>query len=94
MATIKAHGDTDIGEISVVITGDDKVESIESSDSDVVQFLKDRIANADGYMANAYHPEAGTMLQAYASCLLLFRDREIEIDGDIGEIEFEEGVVY
>lgn len=95
MAKIIANGQTIIGKLEVVIEGDATVEKIECADDLIEEEIKDGIANADGWIANAYHPEANTMLQAYAYLLGLFDEKDIKVEGFIGEIPHdEEGVVY
>ena len=94
MARIIAKGETEFGEIGVIITGEQYVSSIESDDDSVVMFFADHIEAADGEMANAYHPESNTMLQAFAFCQMIFDKDDIAVEGDIGEMEYEDGVIY
>ena len=94
IAKIIADGNTDFGRIKVVVEGQEKVESIEANDEYMKDILKKGIKDAKGKMANGYHPEADTMLQAYALCLMFFIEDDISIEGDIGEIPYEPGVVY
>ena len=94
MATIRAKGKTEFGEKDIAIEGRRKVEKLSSSDRSFAIFFKDCIRRSEGHMANAYHPEADTMLQAYAFCTNLFELKDIHVDGDIGEMESREGVVY
>ena len=94
MATIKAKGMTDYGYIEVSITGDSKVESVESGDPFLDSYFWELIKGGKGRIANNYHPENGSMMQAYASCLLLFKQDDISIYGDIEEMDWQKGVIY
>jgi len=95
MAKIIAKGNTEeFGKIKIEIIGSEKVDKIICDDEDVKAFFAGHIKDADGEIANGFHPESDTMLQAYAFCLMVFDYKDIHIEGDIGEIEFEEGVVY
>lgn len=96
MARIIAEGQTIYGKIRVSIEGNQMVKKITCDDDDLIEKeIRDGIANADGWIANAYHPEPDTMLQAYAFLLGLFDEKDITITGDIGEIpNDEEGVIY
>lgn len=95
MAKITAKGTADFfGKIEVVIEGDRTVEKITCDDDDVREFFEKSIKNGDGEMANAYHPEPNTMLQALAFCISMLPQGKVTVEGDIGEIESEEGVIY
>ena len=94
MAVITAKGKTRYGQMDVKITGEHAIESIESSEDYVADFFRERIAAADGYMANGYHPEQNTMLQAYAYCTTIFNWQDIHVDGELEQMESEEGVIY
>ena len=95
MAKITANGDTvGFGRIKVEIIGEEKVEQIICDDDGMKAFFADHIHDADGEIANGFHPESDTMLQAYAFCLMVFDYDDIAVEGDIGELECEEGVIY
>lgn len=94
MATIKAKGKTKYGKMDIVISGEHMVEKIYSPDVGSVGFVHKLIHGSYGWMANGYHPEPDTMLQAYATCSLLFNPDDIEVDGEIEEMENDPGVIY
>ncbi len=94
MATIRAKGQTEFGERDVTITGAEKVENISASRKSFAEFVKEGIRLGEGSLANGVYPEPNTMLQAFAVCRMLFREQDITVDGDIGEIEYEDGVIY
>lgn len=95
MAKITAKGTADFfGDIEVIIEGDENVEKITCGDDSVKRFFEYHIKEGHGMMANAYHPEPKTMLQALAFCIMIMPQCKITVEGDIGEIECEEGVIY
>lgn len=94
MAKITANGETELGNIEVIIEGDELVNEISCNDSTVKNYFVKSISQADGVIANDYHPEPNTMLQAYAFCCNVFNREDVKVDGNIGEIEYEEGVIY
>lgn len=94
MSTIKAKGTTKYGDIVVTITGDESVKAISTGDKYLDSVFWKSIKEGEGSLANNYHPEKGSMLQAYAFCRTLFREKDISVNGDIGEIDSEEGVIY
>lgn len=94
MTVIRAKGKTKYGELEIRVTGDAAIEKIEC-DPSVSVIIQDAIRNADGWMANGYHPNGGTMLQAYAYLTGLFGYDAVKVDGDLEEIPGgEEGVLY
>ena len=94
MAVIKANGETELGRFDLTISGEEKVESIESANKWFKGFALQQINKGEGSLANGYYPEPNTMLQAYAFCRGLFRAEDITVSGDIGSIEYEPGVIY
>jgi len=94
MNQITAKGQTDFGYLEITITGDQNVQQINCEDPVIVSFVADGIRNAGGWLANNYHPPENTMLQAYAYLVNLFVQGAVTVHGDIGEIPFEEGVIY
>lgn len=93
MAVITAKGKTKLGDLSVRISGEKKVEKIDC-DPSASWYFEQAINRADGWLANGYHPEAGTMLQAYALLVCMFGYNAVTVDGDLDEIPHEEGVIY
>lgn len=94
MATIRAKGKTDFGEMDILIEGAGKVERVSSSIERFANFVREGIHRAEGSLANAFYPDPDTMLQAYAFCKMIFRQDDITVTGDIGEMEHKEGVIY
>lgn len=95
MAKITATGGTWLGTISVEITGNRKVESVKCNNPAVEDIIRHAIDNAEGWMANCYYPEAGTMLQAYAYLTNIFDYRAVKVVGDIGKMpKAKEGMLY
>lgn len=96
MATITAQGNVDrYGKAKITVTSDSSEElKITGEPGALVTAYREGIESGEGYMANAYYPEPGTMLQAYALACNLFGYRNVKVDGDIGTIPSEEGVVY
>ena len=95
MAKITAKGTMEyFGDIEIVIEGEKYVEKITCEDDDVRAFFEDRINAGAGELANSYHPEPKTMLQALACLIGSLWKADIETEGDIGELECEEGVIY
>ena len=94
MAEITAKGKTKFGDLSIRIIGEKMVEDIEC-DPGVAWYIERAINNADGWIANDYHPEAGTMLQAYAYLTNIFGYDAVTVEGELEEIPHgEEGVLY
>lgn len=97
MAVISVGGKTKrFGNIKwVKISGTEKVDKIESSDAFFAEIAPDELRLFDGYMANAYYPENGTMLHAYLWLCSLFGEENVKVEGDIGEIPHgDEGALY
>lgn len=94
MAVIRANGETELGRFDLTVSGEEKVEKIESGNRWFEGFARKQIANGEGSLANGYYPEPDTMLQAYAFCRGLFKEEDISATGDIGEMECEPGVIY
>ena len=97
MAKITANGMTTIGEIKIEITGDGRVEQIECEDRAFKEFVETAINNGTGWIANGYHPPAGSMLQAYAFLTNVYANYDdVEVEGDIGEIPMSDdpNVIY
>ena len=93
MARIEASGELSYGKFEVVVSGNGQVENIECSEL-IKKYVTDSINNAIGTIANNYAPEGGTMLQAYAFLVDLFGADNVTVDGDIGEMPYEPGVIY
>lgn len=93
MAVIKAKGELPYGNFEVIVNGEKRVKSIECSDL-IKPYVKEAIHKAKGTIANGYAPEADTMLQAYAFLSEMFGADHVTVDGDIGELPYEEGVIY
>lgn len=94
MTVISARGKTKFGDLNVRISGEKMVEKIEC-EPDMAWYIRTAIDRADGWMANGYHPNGGTMLQAYAYLTGLFGYDAVKVDGDLEEIPGgEEGVLY
>lgn len=94
MATITAKGITNHGYQEIQITGEKRVESIVCSDGAFMMFVETSINKARGQMANGYVPPARTMLQALAVLTMLYDYRNVTVDGDIGEMPHQPGVIY
>ena len=94
MAVIRAQGKTIFGLQSVVIQGNESAKEIICSDGAFRQVIQESIETASGSIANAYHPKAGTMLQAYATLTESFGYNDIQVEGDIGKIPYKKGVIY
>lgn len=86
MAKIIADGDTFYGRMHIEISGAEAVEDIACDDDAFKVYTQKSIDDADGWMANAYHPPAGTMLQAFAFLTNIFGYDNVTVDGNIGEI--------
>ena len=94
MTVIRAKGKTMYGEYEIRVTGGKMVESIEG-DPAMVDIVRLAVQNSEGKIANGYHPESGTMLQAYAYLTGLFGYNAVEVEGKLDEIPGgEEGVLY
>ncbi len=93
MAVITAKGKLPYGTFDVTITGDETIKTIECSDL-IRKIITNGIRKAEGTMANGYRPEGNTMLQAYAFLVDMFGEDNVSVDGDIGSIPYEEGVIY
>ena len=94
MATITARADTIYGKMSLKIEGTDKIESVSTGDDWLDDWVWHNIKTNRYSMANNYKPEPDSMLQAYAFCLSICNWDDISVDGDIGEIPYEPGVIY
>lgn len=94
MAKITAKGKTEIGRYEVEIEGEGMVDSIKSPDAWFARFIKGQIRKAEGHLANGFYPEPNTMLQAYATCRLIFKEDDISVDGDIGRMEVDPDNIY
>lgn len=94
MTVISAKGKTKFGNLIVKISGERLVQEIEC-DPGAAWNIRTAIDKAEGWIANGYHPEGGTMLQAYAYLTGLFGYDAVKVDGDLEEIPSgEEGVLY
>ena len=94
MTVISANGKTKYGDLEIRVTGSKRIDEIEC-DPAVSAIIENAIRNADGEIANGYHPEGWTMLQAYAYLTGLFGYDAVTVDGDLEEIPGgEEGVIY
>ena len=94
MVKIMAKIKSDIFNTDITIYGDGLVSRIECKDSFAKQAVVESIRKGTGQMANSYHPLPNTMLQAYATILQYADADDIDVDGDIGEIPYDDGVVY
>jgi len=87
------HGlETLTGTRKITITGDKNlmVRDIRCEDRAFVTLVRACIDSASGYIANCYHPDPGTMLQAYATLVCIFRNYgDVEAKGDIGSIPYD-----
>ena len=94
MTVISARGKTKFGDLNVRISGEKMVEKIEC-EPDMAWYIRTAINRADGWIANGYYPEAGTMLQAYACLTGLFGYDAVTVNGNLEEIPGgEAGVLY
>lgn len=94
MTIISAKGETEFGVLNVRISGEKMVAEIEC-DPGMESYIRTAIDRADGWIANGYHPEGGTMLQAYAYLTMLFGYDSVTVDGKLEEIPGgEDGVLY
>lgn len=94
MTIITVKGQTEYGYAEVKIAGDKYVKSIECPDDYIKKIIKNGIEHGDGYMANRYHPEENTMLQAFAYLTILFPSSNVIVEGTLETIPYEPGVIY
>ena len=80
--------------IEVTIKGDKYVDSIECDDLYIQNSIADMIKKGEGYMANGYHPEPNTMLQAFATTIQIFEYDKVKVEGELDEIPYKTGVIY
>lgn len=95
MTIIKGHITSDFFDCDIEISGDTVVQDIKCADRVAKHIVTEQIRQGEGYLANDYHPEPDTMLQAYA--LLTQYSNNITVDGELEVIPYEEdqeGVVY
>ena len=57
-------------------------------------FVRVCVRNGEGRCANSYYPEPNSMLQAYVFLLMIFDPKDVKIEGEIEDIEYEKGVIY
>lgn len=94
MTVISAKGKTKYGDLDVRVTGGQQIDRIEC-DSWAYPMIRNAIRNAEGWMANGYHPKGWTMLQAYAYLTGLFGYDAVTVEGELEEIPGgKEGVLY
>lgn len=93
MAEIKAKGPVMGCDFEVTVKGDGTVDKIECSGL-IRAIVTDGIESGAGSMANGYHPDGGTMLQAYAFLVDMFGEEHVMVDGDIGTMPYEKGAIY
>lgn len=94
MSKIEASGETFFGQNKVTITGKKNVDRIECNAPVFEEYIRLAIKRRRGQIANAYHPPANSMLQAYALLVELFGEDNVTVEGDIGELEHEPGRIY
>lgn len=94
MTTIKVKGQTKYGYAEVSVIGDKYVDSIDCKDLFIADYIKKGIENADGHMANGYHPEKNTMIQAFAFLTMIFPYSNVIVDGHLETIPYEPGVIF
>ena len=94
MAKIRAIAREYGDDIYVEIIGDENVESIESNEPYFKDRISEMIKKGEGRIANSYHPEPNTMLQAYAALCTVFGEKDVKVEGEIGQIPYEPGVIY
>lgn len=90
MSRIVAEGQTIFGRYRVEVAGDRMVERVSCEEEAFARYLEEEIRAGKGWMANAYHPPAGTMLQAFALLQNIFGEDQVRAEGDIGEVPLEE----
>ena len=94
MTVISANGKTKFGDLHVRISGGKTVQKIEC-DPGMEPYIRSAVDRAEGWIANGYHPEGGTMLQAYAYLTGIFGYDAVMVDGDLEEIPGgKDGVLY
>ena len=86
MAMIIACGKTKYGKGIVTIKGNTSVKRVSCRNKKLKAKLEEMIANGEGYIANGYNPDPGTMLQAFACMTRLFDYQSVVVFGDIGTI--------
>lgn len=96
MVTITANGETEMfGNISVTISGEKFVKKIICNSEFVRKIMKSAIKNSEGWIANGYHPESNTMLQAFAYCQNVFGYKNVTVNGELETIEqYDDDVIY
>ena len=94
MSKITAKGRTFFSDAMIEITGSKMVKRIKSVDPILEDYVRLAISRRRGVIANAYHPPANTMLQAYALMANLFGEKNITVEGDIGSIEYQPDRIY
>ena len=98
MAKIVVDGETwYFGKQHIEAIGNGKVEEIRCEDEGFKEYAWRAITEGHGSIANGYHPEPGTMLQAFAALTNMFvKYDDVKVEGDIGTIEQSGGkdVIY
>ena len=95
MAVITAKGNTEFGKMTVKIHGEARAEKIDCDPPGMTWYIERAIDRAEGWIANGYHPDGGTMLQAYAYLRGLFGSDAVTVDGELEEIPCgDEGAIY
>lgn len=94
MTTITVKGQTEYGYAEVKITGDKYVKNIDCPDDFIKEIISESIKEGEGYMANAFHPEPNTMLQAFAFLVMFFPSSNVIVEGELETIPYEPGVIY
>lgn len=94
MAIIYAKGKTIFGNLNIRIIGEKKIEKIETKDNVLDWMLDKEIRRFKGVIANNYHAEHDSMLNAYLWACNMFKEENVTVDGEIEPLPFEEGVIY
>jgi hypothetical protein len=98
MARIVATGKYLSDRITVEVTQEDGILVITTDGKEVEELQKhfDECVSKQPAMGGTYYPEPDSMLSAYNVMNNNFFDEleEITVDGDIGEIPYEENMIY
>ena len=83
MTTIKADGETPFGRIKVEIAGGKYVKGVRCDPEVFETMIRKAIRNEEGSIANDYHPESNSMLQAFAYLTNLFDYDSVKVIGEL-----------